>query len=206
MSRLGEAIRRKMGSLAPSNRRNAALFLMGFFVGILFLNLGKEILLEEGGLFDPETLTGLKYMVLDQDTVFYYVLKKRGVFLLLLTVLSSTYLGKIVCRAAVTWFGFAFGMMLAALTVRFGLKGQVLAIVWLFPHFLVYVPATIFFMLWCEGLHDTIYRKKNLPTDEEKFFAWKAVQFLLFAAAMCFGCMLEGYVGSKLLTGYLRIF
>ena len=206
MNRLGEGIRRKLGNLGPAYRKNAALFLIGFFVGILFLNLCRESVLGEKGLFDIETLTGLKYTALDGDRVFSYVLKKRGGLLLLLTVMSTTYLGKLVCRVTVTWFGCSFGMMLAALTIRFGLKGQVLAIVWLFPHFLVYIPMAILFLIWCEDLYERIYHKKNLPTDEKLFLVWKTIQFLLFAAALCFGCLLEGYVGSRLLTGYLKVF
>lgn len=206
MGRWREAVRRRMGGLAPAHQRNTVLFLIGFFCGIVFLNIGKGMLLGERGLFDPETLTGLKYTVLDEDSVFCYVLKKRGVLLFLVLVLSTTYLGRFVCRAIVTWFGFAFGLMLAALTARFGLKGQALAVVWLFPHFLVYFPAMSMFLLWCEKIHETIYHQKKLPAEEKRFFLWKTFQFLLFAVALCFGCMLEAYVGSRLLIGYLKVF
>lgn len=182
------------------------MFGIGFFVGILFLNLGRTILMEETCLFDRETLTNLKYMVLDEELLFFYVLRKRLWFLVLFTLLATTYLGRIACKLVITWFGFALGMMLAALSLRFGLKGQVLAVVWMFPHFLVYVPVTWLFLLWCENLNNVIYRKRTIAVGELRFVLFRGIQFLLFAAAMTFGCMLEGYVGSRVLIGYLKIF
>ena len=78
------------------------------------MNIGKNILLENTGLFDESTLYAMKYMALDSDALFSYVLRERLLGILILTVLSTTYLGLAVCAGTVFWYGMAAGGFLAA--------------------------------------------------------------------------------------------
>ncbi len=59
--------------------RNAFMpvFCVGLLAGIIILNMGKGILLEGTGLFDEDTLYRMKYMTVDSNALFCYILRKR---------------------------------------------------------------------------------------------------------------------------------
>ena len=99
----------------------APIFCVSLIAGILAMNIGKNILLENTGLFDESTLYAMKYMALDSDALFSYVLRERLLGILILTVLSTTYLGLAVCAGTVIWYGMAAGGFLAALMIRYGI-------------------------------------------------------------------------------------
>ena len=68
------------------------------------MNIGKSILLDKTGVFDEEVLYHMKYMTVDCNALFYYVLRKRLLTVLILAVLSTTYLGMAVCVGAALWY------------------------------------------------------------------------------------------------------
>ena len=55
----------------------ATIFVAGLFLGMLILNFGKSILLDNTGLLDEYTLYHMKYMTVDSSALFYYVLRNR---------------------------------------------------------------------------------------------------------------------------------
>lgn len=181
------------------------IFCISLAAGILIMNIGKNILLESTGLFDAETLYAMKYMTVDGTALFSYVLWKRLVRLLGLAALSTTYLGLALCAGAVAWYGMSAGIFLSALVLRYGIKGIFLAVVALFPHYLLYVPAVAALIIWCETLYRGIYSR---TAGEERGGFWVKRLALLAAifAAVIGGCLLEAYVNPPVLLGYLKVF
>ncbi|MCI9337487.1 MAG: stage II sporulation protein M [Lachnospiraceae bacterium] len=178
----------------------------GLLVGIILINIGKSILLGETGLFDEYTLYHMKYMTVDCNALFCYILRKRMGRMLILAVLSSTYLGLVVCMGAAFWYGMSAGAFLAALSLRYGLKGILLAVISLFPHYLLYMPAVLLLLVWCEELFRGIYVRGELSVQDRRFMLKKAGRLLLILAVAAAGCLLEGYLNPYLLLGFLKIF
>lgn len=183
------------------------IFLAGLLAGFLLTNMGKGILLTDTGLFDEATLYRMKYMTVDSSALFCYLLRERLCCILLLAVAVTTYLGRVVCRGAVLWYGLSAGAFLTALMLRYGIKGVFLAVVGIFPQYLLYVPAFLLFLRWAEHLYRCIYaRGAGFDAGEKGFARRKAGQLLLVIGLICLGCFLEGYVNPYLLLGYLKIF
>lgn len=194
-------------SIQSEGRRIGLFFLAGFVLGFLVMNMGKSTLLTDAGLFDEDTLYHMKYMTVDSSALFCYVLRKRLCGILVLSVAATTYLGMAACMGAVCWYGFSAGLMLAALMLRYGLKGLLLAVVGIFPQYLLYIPAFLFFLKWGEHLYRSIYVRSACPDAAEKGFVLKKVgQLLLVVSLLAMGCLLEGYINPHLLLGYLKIF
>ena len=82
-----------------------AVFLTGILAGIFIMNIGKSILLENTGLLDEYALYHMKYMTVNSNALFYYVLKQRMGTLLILAVSATTYLGLAVCLGMTLWCG-----------------------------------------------------------------------------------------------------
>ena len=192
-----------------SGRRNIlAIFCAGLAVGILVINMGMSILLEDTGLFDEDTLYCVKYMTVDSSALFCYVLRKRMGRLLILAVLSTTYLGLVVCGGCVFWYGMSAGTFLASLMIRYGVKGIMLAVVSVFPQYLFYVPAMFVMLAWCETVFRAIYHRNGggYGAADKGFLVQKAGQFVAIVSVILAGCLAEGYINPYLLKGFLKIF
>lgn len=190
-----------------SGQRNfLACFGAGFLLGIFIMNIGKGILLGETGLFDEETLYHMKYMTVDGNALFAYIFRKRIISLLVLAVISTTYLGWAACMGTAVWYGMSAGVFLTALALRYGVKGILLGCVSMFPQYLIYVPAILAMLAWCTELFRSIYVRGEYSAGDKGFLLKKAGRFLVIALAVAAGCLLEGYVNPYLLLGFLRIF
>ena len=135
------------------------IFMAGLFVGIFFMNFGKSILLENTGLLDEYTLYHMKYMTVDSSALFYYVLRQRLSRIIILAVLSTTYLGLAVCIGISFWYGMCAGAFMATTVLRYGIKGILLVVTGIFPQYLIYVPAMIAMLLWCQKLYTSGMRR-----------------------------------------------
>lgn len=189
--------------------RNAVMpfFCAGLLAGIVILNMGKGILLEGTGLFDEDTLCRMKYMTVDSNALFCYILRKRIGRLLGLAVLSTTYLGLAACLGITFWYGMSAGAFLTALILRYGVKGVALALAGIFPQYLVYIPCALFLLSWCETLFRGIYGRGGGPgIEDRRLLIKKAGQLAGILLAVAAGCLLEGYVNPHLFLGFLKIF
>lgn len=184
------------------------VFCAGLLVGLLVMNIGKGVLLDNTGFFDSYTLYRIRDMTVDSNALFYYVFRKRILGILAMAVLTTTYLGLAVCMGGVFWYGMSVGAFVTALALRYGIKGILLAAVCLLPQYLVYAPALLFFLKWAEELYRGIYSRNGgtFAAEDKSFLIKKSGQLVAVLAAFAIGCLLEAYVNPSLLAGYLKIF
>lgn len=196
------------GKRIPSGGKDLLpVFCVGFLAGILVMNFGKSILLEDTGLFDEYTLYRMKYMTVNSSALFCYAFRKRITVLLIMAVLATTYLGYVVCRAAAAWCGMSLGVFLTVLFMRYGIKGFALAVVSVFPQCFFYVPAVVMMLGWSESLYRAIYSRGFSVDEGERVFVAKKLGWLgAIAVVVSLGCLMEGYVNPGLLIGYLKMF
>ena len=181
------------------------LFVVGFLFGIFVMNIGESILLDKTGLFDEDVLYQMKYMTVDNNALFCYVLRKRLMTVLILAVLSTTYLGLVICVGTALWYGAAAGGLLAVMVLRYGMKGILLAAASLFPHYLIYFPAIFTLLAWGESVYGSIYHR--IGTETEKNILIKKMGQLAAVIGMTVaGCALEGYVNPAVFLSLLKIF
>lgn len=181
------------------------LFLAGFLIGILIMKIGESILLEKTGIFDEEVLYHMKYMTVDHNALFCYVLRKRLLTVLILAVLSTTYLGMVVCVGTALWYGAAAGGVLAVMVLRYGIKGVLLAAASLFPHYLIYFPVIFMLLAWGESVYVGIYHRIGTET-EQNLLIRKTGQLAAIIGMTVAGCALEGYVNPEVFLSLLKIF
>ncbi len=184
------------------------VFCAGLLAGLLVMNGGKSILVDNTGFFDVYTLYRIRDMAVDQNALFCYIFRKRILGMLALAVLSTTYLGLAACLGGVFWYGMSAGAFVTALTLRYGIKGILLAAVCLLPQYLVYVPALLSFLKWAESLYRGIYSRSGgaFAAEEGGFLVKKSGQLAAVLCAFAIGCLLEAYINPLLLVGYLKVF
>lgn len=184
------------------------IFLIGVVLGIITMNCGKSLLLENTGLLDEYALYHMKYMTVDSNALFFYVLKTRCKDVAILTIMSTTYLGLAVIGAMAFWYGASAGMFVSAVVMRYGMKGVLFALTGIFPQYIFYIPAAIMLFLWSERICRSIYFKDSLSIEEagSHLLPRRLMQLVIIAIVVIIGCMLESYVNPFLLSQLLKIF
>lgn len=177
------------------------MFFIGLFLGIIGIHFGKDIFLENTGLLDEQTLYNMKYMNIDCRALLGYVLRERLGLALGLAILATTYLGLLICSVTALWYGISAGAFLAVAVLRYGLKGIIFVIVGAFPHYLVYAPALLSLLVWCEAMCRGIYFQKNLYQGKKSIG-----RLIIILMMMTVGCVLESFANPQILLGFLKIF
>ena len=157
-------------------------------------------------MLDEDTLYRMKYMTVDSSILFWYVLCKRCRNFLVLIIMATTYLGWIFCGGVTVKYGFSVGFFLSTAVFRYGIKGILLGIVSIFPHYLCYLPAMILLLRWCEDMHRSIYFYHHTTGQGKKSLPGRLGKLALIWIALVFGCLLECFVNPALLKGFLKFF
>ena len=147
-------------------------------------------------------------MPVDSSALFYYVLCLRMKTAITLAILATTYLGLVVCAGATFWYGLSAGAFLSAAVIRYGLKGILFACVGILPQYIVYVPAFVILLMWCETLNRSIYFRNSSVTEGNGTVPWfkRVAQLLLILGVLLLGCLLESFANPGLLEKFLKIF
>lgn len=184
------------------------IFSAGLIIGVLLMNMGKSLLLDNTGLLDEYSLYHMKYMTVDGNALFIYILQQRLKDVLVLAVMSTTYLGLVVAGGMLLWYGASAGMFLSAAVIRYGMKGVLLALTSVFPQYLLYVPAMICLIVCCEQTCRSIYFKTSLSMEDSVrgTIPKRLAQLAVIMTVVIIGCALESYVNPYLLSGLLKIF
>uniref|UniRef100_UPI004056AC85 stage II sporulation protein M n=1 Tax=Acetatifactor sp. TaxID=1872090 RepID=UPI004056AC85 len=165
-------------------------------------------LLENTGLLDEYTLYHMKNMTVDSGALFYYVLRKRFVSVIILAVLATTYLGSVACGVVSCWYGICAGAFLGAVVIRYGIKGILLMAAGMFPQYLVYIPAMIGLLYWCRNVYKMIYLERTCGWDGAKPFVLpkSILQLVMLMILFLVGCIFESFLNPFCVRGILHLF
>lgn len=183
------------------------VFVMGLIIGIFTMNVGKSVLLDQSNLFETNVLYRMKYMSLDKDIFFWYVLRQRFGLFLKMMVLSTTYLGLFTCIWESFHLGFVTGIYWAALALRYGFKGMMLSFTMIFPQFIIYIPGFILLIQWCKEVYEIIYEQRDngLQINKKSIISC-FLKLVITGILLYIGCLMETYLNPGLVTNYLKQF
>lgn len=182
------------------------LLVTSFIAGIVIEQSGRNVLVTPGGILNPEMLYELKYAKIDRTAFFFYVLRERLLMILILMVLSTTWLGMVATYTCCVWMGLSFGMLCAASVIRYGIKGILLIAAGIFPQGLLYFPVSILFLEWSRELCRILYYTEEYPGDRNREIRKKAVQYLMGLIVLSAGCLMEGYISPHMVGSLLKVF
>ncbi|MGN0386860.1 MAG: stage II sporulation protein M [Lachnospiraceae bacterium] len=187
-------------------RKPVILFGVGTAIGIVLAYLqsikfqGMDIWVGE------EQLCELKYYTVERNSYFWYVFLERVKPLLIISLLSTTWLGVYGVLCALLWFGYSFGMLAASCLILFGIKGIFLMLTIIFPQCFVFAPVTLIWLKYCNEMSFYLYHEKTEEKERGEMLRQKLIQLLILFPFFIVGCLLEGYVNPIILIGFLKIF
>ncbi|MGF0033757.1 stage II sporulation protein M [Bariatricus sp. SGI.154] len=171
------------------SRKFLVLFCMvGFFLGIMYANLMSKDYITSMGIFNDFFLNQYSQTEIDVVEYIWYVAKIRITPVILAGALGCTKLRKVVVAVILLWTGFSGGMLMTSAVLKMGLKGLILCLVALMPHFVFYI-AGYMILLW----YFFTYPKARWNLS-------KTVSMVLFIAV---GILLECYVNPVLMQMFL---
>lgn len=175
--------------IRDSKRYFVLFYMLGFFIGILYTNILAKDYIAAMGIFNEYFLSQYSQMEVNIEEFLWYVIRIRVVPVVLVCALGCTRMKKGVVTAFLLWTGFSSGMILTSAVMKMGVKGIILCLIGMTPHFFCYVAAYMI-LLWF--LFHYPQGKWTLP---------KTVCFLLLAAL---GILLECYVNPILMKMFLN--
>ena len=189
------------------------VFLFGFFIGVLLINLWTDVFIGNTGFLDEELLYQMKYARIDNDKFFDYVLKQRLLLFIGLAVGATTYLGLVMTYGALLWFGMAGGIFVAAAAVRYGFKGILLLAGIFLPQYIIYIPVFGALLNWCYYICCTMYFPARIYggvdmqyRSKKTYVAANIGRVLVLFLVVIIGIWLESYVNPIFLAKLLKIF
>lgn len=186
------------------------LFLFGFLLGIIIMNMGSSRLLKEDEIFSTAAMNRIQHMEVNGGNFLRYELPQRIKRFLILMLVSTTCFGILAVYCCILWYGILTGMIMTAAIVRFGLKGMLLIIAGLFPQHLLFIPAIVMMLCWCCQtccfLHFPEKSIWPIYQNKKRQYIHQAGMLLWIICVVIIGCILECYVNPVLISDIARIF
>ena len=159
---------------------------------MIFLLMRKNTVLIQTSIFSENTLKEIQVLLSGEAPTFLFLLQQRLAIILSLFILSTTTLGNLYVYMNVLWYGISSGLFLAIVLMRYGVKGLLLLVAGMFPHYLIYVPALIL----------VFHLSREKRTVNSKYI----LQLLVISSVVMIGCILECYVNPEVVAKILKKF
>lgn len=167
-------------------------WIAGVFAGTLLVNFNHSLLL------DTQLQGLLETSEIDWNHLFFFVLQRRLIPVLLAVFLSLTFFFSPATMLFCFYFGFTTGAMTAAATTQYGLLGIVFYSGTIFPQILLYAPMWFLLVSHCmktnQMLHHWQKGKKGIAALVQRIPAVVSIFVLLLA-----GVFLESYINPLFL-------
>lgn len=176
------------------------LLIIGVFLGVLCANVFQENYSIQMQNYEDNVFSKIIINDIDYSGLFQYVLGKNFNDFVIFWLLSITILGIPYMALKVTSFGFFSGFLISAVAMRYGIKGLLLVLAYVFPQGLLYFPISIICLLKGFELCRTIYSEnRNSLGGISKIVKKYLILILLLAIALVIASFLEAYPGAYFL-------
>lgn len=183
------------------------LFILGTVLGIIISSLFKGVYFEQIEIFSGDYFNKLEVLDIDYKSLFKFVVWDRYKIFVSVLVLSVTIIGIPYLGLLVLYAGGSAGFLLSVAVMQWGGKGILVFLAYLFPQYLIYIPAALFTIIQayrvCIGIHFgiPISKKGNI-----KFILERVPAFFLLGLLLLLGCFAETYLNSPILQKLLLPF
>lgn len=186
------------------------LFMMGLFLGILFVNIRHDVWIKDDGLLNAAMMKRLQSSEFDGGYLFGYIVRHRVLAILMVSLIASTFIGLPIVCVYVCYLGASAGCILSVAVIRYGIRGVLFMAASIFPQGLLLIPAYFLLFVWSLDSNRRLYGK--IDGLEGRYFLGK--QFVLrkgaalvgIMLAVIIGCAVESYVNPYIVHFILKIF
>lgn len=157
----------------------------------MYANIISGQYTEASGIFNEYFLAQYVRAEIIAEDYIWYVVRARAVPFLAVCFLGCTKWKKVTVGGAISWTGFASGMLAVMAVLRLGMKGLVLCLAGVFPQICVYALAYLVVLFY-------LYR---YPEGR-----WNTGKTVFVVLAFLTGILLETYVNPVLMKIVIKAF
>lgn len=170
-------------------RQLLALFMSGFLLGILYVNLEAEQFAAGAGIFSEYFLKQYQQVEILTGEYIWYLLQVRLIPFLVMLGAAFTKFRKGAAVLFLIWTGFSAGLLFSMAVLGMGVKGSILCVIGMLPQFLFYIPAYLI-VLWYAYCYPRMQ--------------WNVQKSLVSGGMLLIGLILELYVNPVLVGAFLK--
>ncbi|TCT15023.1 stage II sporulation protein M [Natranaerovirga pectinivora] len=205
---MGRAIK-KLNIKINRNLTFLILFVVGVIIGSIFANYLDPSQKDELGILNNYFLDKYSSITLNHIDLLRHIVLNRIRIVLYIWFFGLTFFGIPTIVIALLYFGISFGFMLSLGTIVYGSKGILLNLVFLFPHFLIYVPLVLYLIHKSFELCATLYYKKLAATksyrlNNKQLFTEYILVLLLCTLVIIIGALVETFVNPGIVRWMIQ--
>lgn len=171
--------------------------ILGVILGAIFANLFKDIYYSDF----KDIINSNKFVEnIDNDELFRYIIFRQFKSFFMLWIFSITMIGYLYISAFVLYKGFSIGIFIATLTMIYKIKGLYIYLMYICPHYIVYIPIYTIAIMKCIQIYKDV--NKNGKKDKKKIFLNTIPIILTCIVFLILGAFLEAYINPKIINGY----
>ncbi len=186
------------------------LFMLGLFLGIVFVNIKHDVWIKEDGLLSSAMMKQLQSSEPDGSYLFAYIVKHRVSVILIVSMLASTIIGLPIVCAYVCYLGVSAGCMLSVAVIRYGVRGLFFMAAAIFPQGFLLVPAYFLLFIWSLDCNRSLYGRVDGLEGRyfvgRQFILSRGIRLLGIIVLVIMGCVVESYVNTQIVHFVLRFF
>ncbi len=177
------------------------LFFIFFIIGVLYLHFMDGNHMMKESLINDQLVFKLQQIKIDRNAYFFFVLKERVFFMLVMLLIATTMIGKIAPECYLMWYGASLGMMLSSLTSQYGVKGLFFYLACAFPQYLLFIPVTFLFLGMCAKVYGNFYQKETQHFTKYDVTRWVVILVIEFLAII-----MEVYINPIIVSKVIMFF
>lgn len=176
------------------------LFLVGFIIGIVVANVFLTSYQEQMKQLEGGTFQAISENEINFSRLLLYTIGQRLKEFMIFWLLCITILGIPYMIYKMVHAGYLVGFFLSVLAIQYGLKGLLLSMAYIFPHYIIYIPIALICLKKGYLLNTQMNQNYHGNMRETfRFIRSRAGSVFLLMLLLCIGCILETYIGAPLL-------
>lgn len=175
--------------IQENKKQLLVLFMLGFLAGILYANIVSKQYVTVTGIFNEYFLNQYVQTEVVVEEYIWYIMQVRLLPFAIICILGCTRLKKPAVLLCLLWTGFSTGMLAVASVMHLGMKGIMLCVVGIMPHFIFYILSYTV-LLWY------FY---NYPNTR-----WNSGKTMFVVLTFAIGIILESYMNPILMKAFIR--
>lgn len=180
---------RRIVSIHELKKISTVIIISGFLLGIIYVNLFVKKYILSLGIFSDYFLEEYIRNSINTNEYMLYIAKIRLIPVLILIVLGNTRFKRISGSMFLLWTGCSAGMVLTTAILKMGIRGILLCMVGILPHFICYIAAYCMVIVYL------------LTYPNKQWDRMKIVSLILF---MLLGIISECYINPVLMDIYIN--
>lgn len=191
-----------------------AVFILGLVAGTLIINTMSKVYYHKINVTQDYYMKMISNVVVEKSDVLKNGIVEYYKEFVIILVLNCFFFGKAYNTIYLFFKGAGIGVVLSSYVMKYGIKGMMIYIMSIFPHYIIYVPAIV--LTICAGISmrrvildntdRTIkYDLKNVSLTYITRLLRKFVMYLIILLIFAFlVSVVEAYINIPLFKGYIE--